>query len=82
MLGAVLVFAVAALLVAATSRHSYRRTRVAGLGGLAVAGTDVTMLMIVLAVAPTHAWPLLTAVTVSLVRIAVTTRLLPRTLAR
>jgi hypothetical protein len=80
-LACVLLLAVAALLIAATARHSYHRTRFAGIGGLAVTGLDLTMLTVVVLVAPTPAWPMLAAVTLSLVRIAVTARLLPRTLA-
>lgn len=81
-LASVLLLAVGALLAAATSRHSYRRTRLAGLGGIAVMALDITMLTVVLLVAPSPAWPMLGAVTLSLARIAVTTRLLPRALAR
>jgi hypothetical protein len=82
LLGSVLLLAVGVLLVAATSRHSYRRTRLAGVGGLAVIAIDIMMLAVVALVAPAPAWPMLGAVTLSLARIAVTTRLLPRTLAR
>ena len=74
--------AVGLLVAAATSRHSYRRTRLAGVGGLAVIALDITMLTGMLLVAPSPAWPMLGAITLSLARIAVTTRLLPRTLTR
>jgi hypothetical protein len=72
--------AVAALLAAATSRHSYRRTRLAGVGGIAVAAIDVTMLTIAMSIAPLS-WPMPAAVLLSLARIAMTARLLPPTLA-
>jgi hypothetical protein len=81
-LACVLLLSVAVLLAAATSRHSYRRTRLAGFGGLAVIALDITMLTVVLLVAPSRAWPIVGAITLSLARIAITTRLLPRTLAR
>lgn len=80
--GCLLLGAVAALLVAATARHNYRRTRLAGVGGLLVIALDITMLTTVLLVAPAPVWSLLAAVALSLGRIALTTRLLPRTLAR
>jgi hypothetical protein len=81
-LGCVLLLAVATLLVAGTSRHSYPRTRLAGLGALAVIALDVTMLTIVVLVGPALSWPMAGAITLSLARLVVTTRLLPRTLAR
>jgi hypothetical protein len=77
-LGCVLLLAVAALVIAATSRHSYRRTRLAHPAALAVAGLDMTMLTLVLVVAPQPAWPIFAAVCVSLTRIGLTTRLLHR----
>ena len=80
LLGSVLLLAVAALAVAATSRHSYRRTRLAAGGGIAVIAIDVTMLTIALLVTA-HGWPITAAVTVSLARIAMTARVLPRTLS-
>lgn len=79
-LGCVLLLAVAVLLAAATSRHSYRRTRLASVGGLAVLALDITMLTLVLLMTPIPAWPMLGAITLSLARIAFTTRLLPCTL--
>jgi hypothetical protein len=81
-LGSVLLLAVAVLLAAATSRHSYHRTRLAGVGGLAVIALDITMLTVIVLVAPSPAWPMLTATTLSLARIAVTARLLPQMLSR
>jgi hypothetical protein len=81
-LGGVLILAAATLVFAATSRHSYRRTRLAGVGGIAVMALDLAMLTAVVLVAPTPAWPMLTAVTLSLARIALTSGLLTRTLAR
>jgi len=81
MLACVLLSAVAALLIAATSKHSYRRTRLAHPAALAVAGLDATMLTILLLVAPRPAWPVLAAVTLSLARIAITTRSLRHMLA-
>jgi hypothetical protein len=75
-----LVLAVAVLLVAATSRHSYRRTRLASAGGIAVVALDVTMLTVVVLVAP-PAWSMLGGITLSLARIVLAARLLPATLA-
>jgi hypothetical protein len=80
-LGCVLLLAVAALVVAATSRHSYRRTRIAHPAALAVAGLDMTMLTIVLLVAPQPAWPVFAAVCLSTMRIGLGARLLQRALA-
>jgi len=81
LLASVLVLAVAALASAATSRHSYRRTRLTAAGGIAVAALDIAMLAVVVLTAP-HGWPLLPAVAVSLARLTITVRVLPRTLAR
>ena len=80
LLGTVLLLAVAALLAAATSRHSYGRTRLAIFGGIAVLAIDATMLTAAVLVAPLQ-WPMLPAVALSLARLAMTTRLLPGTLA-
>lgn len=80
--GCVLLITVAMLLSVATSRHSYHRTRLAGVCGLAVIALDITALTTVLLVAPSPALPLLAAITISLARIALTARLLPQTLAR
>jgi hypothetical protein len=79
-LGCVLLLAVAALLLAATSRHSYRRTRIAHPAVFAVAGVDMTMLTILLVVAPQPAWPVFAAVCVSLIRLGLATRMLRRAL--
>jgi CHASE2 domain-containing sensor protein len=80
LLASVLTLAVVALVGAATSRHSYRRTRLAGAGGIGVAALDIAMLTVVLLAAP-HGWPMVPAVAVSLARVAITVRILPRALA-
>ena len=72
-----LLAVVAALALAATSRHSYRRTRLGTPACLGLAGLDATMLTTVAVLHPAGpAWPLLAAVAASLTRIAVTLRYL------
>jgi hypothetical protein len=80
-LGCVLLLAIAGLLIAATSKHSYRRTRIAHPAALAVAGLDMTMLTILLVVAPQPAWPVFGAACVSVFRVGLVTQLLQRRLA-
>lgn len=80
--GAVLLLAVLALLIAATSRHSYQRTRLAMLAAPVILALDVTALAAVVLAAPALTWTLGAAATVSLGRIAFTARTLPRLAAR
>jgi hypothetical protein len=80
--GLVLLAVVAALVTAATSRRSYRRTRLGAAGGLGLVALDVAMLTAALLAAPTPVWPMLAAVPASLARIGFTLRALPETLTR
>lgn len=79
--GLALIAAVATLAAAATSRHSYRRTRLAAAGGIGLIVLDAAMLAAALLVAPTPVWPMAVAIPASLARIGLTLRALPRTLA-
>jgi hypothetical protein len=79
--GSALLLVAATLAAAATSRHSYRRTRLAGVGGLGLLVLDAAMLAAALLLAPTLVWPMAVAIPVSLARITWTIRSLPRTLA-
>jgi hypothetical protein len=80
--GAVLLLAVLALLVAATSQHSYQRTRLAMLASPVILILDVTAITAALLTAPALTWTLGTAVAVSLGRIALNAWTLPRLAAR
>ncbi len=80
--GAVLLLTVLVLAGAATSQDSYRRTRLAVPGGIALIMLDLTMITAVLTVAPTLTWVLTIAITASLTRIGLAARLVPRVLAR
>ena len=80
--GAVLLLAVLALLAAATSRHSYQRTRLAMLASPVILALDATAVTAAALAAPTLTPALGAAVAVSLGRIAFTARMLPRLTAR
>jgi hypothetical protein len=80
--GAVLLLAVLALLAAATSRHSYQRTRLAMLASPAILVLDMTAVTAVVLAAPALTLALRIAVGVSLGRIAFTARTLPHLAAR
>jgi hypothetical protein len=80
--GAILLLAVLALLAAATSRHSYQRTRLAMLASPVILVLDMTAVAAVVLAAPALTLALRIAVGVSLVRIAFTARTLPRLAAR
>jgi hypothetical protein len=80
--GAVLLLAVTALAIAATSRHSYRRTRATAAASPAIAMLDAAAITAVLIAAPALTWLLGLAVTASLTRIAFTAWSLPRTAIR
>lgn len=80
--GAVLLLAVLALLAAATSQHSYQRTRLAILASPVILALDVTAVAAVLLTAPALTWTLGAAVTVSLGRIALNAWTLPRLATR
>jgi len=76
--GAVLLLSVLALAVAATSRGSYRRTRLALLACPAIMVLDLTAVATAGLAAPALTWALGTAAAVSLGRVAFTARTLPR----
>ena len=80
--GAVLLLAVLALLAAATSRHSYQRTRLAMLASPVILALDATAVAAAVLAAPAFTPALGAAVAVSLGRIAFTARTLPRLAAR
>ena len=73
---------VAALVLAATSRRSYRRTRLGAVGGVGIVVLDAAMLTAVALLAVAPVWPMFIAIPVSLTRIGLTLRSLPTTLAR
>lgn len=75
-----LVAVVAALLAAATSGHSYHRTRLGTVGALVVIVLDVAMLATAAAVAPTLVWPMAIAIPASIARIGLVLRSLPKAL--
>jgi hypothetical protein len=75
--GAALVLIVACLFAAATTRHNYRRTRLGGIGAIALATLDVGMLTAVALLAPVLVWPMALAIPASLARIVFTLRRLP-----
>jgi hypothetical protein len=79
--GAALLVTIAALVVAATSRHSYRRTRLTVLAGPGLIILDATVITAALLAAPALSWPLITAIAASLTRITLTLAALPRVTA-
>ena len=79
---AVLLLAVLALLAAATSRHSYKRTRLAMLASPVILLLDATAVTAAALAAPAFTPALGAAVAVSLARVAFTARTLPRLAAR
>jgi hypothetical protein len=75
---AALIFTISALAIAATSRHSYRRTRLTAVAGPGLVILDATVITAALLVAPVLSWPLVIAVAASLTRMALTLTALPR----
>jgi hypothetical protein len=75
--GAALLLAVTGLAAAATSRHSYQRTRLAAAASLIILALDATAVTAVLLAAPAQTWALGLAAVVSLARIAFTAQTLP-----
>jgi len=73
-----LLIVVAALITAATSRHSYRRTRLGNAGALALVVLDAAMLAAVTMLAPMLAWPMAAAIPASLARIGLALQSLPK----
>ncbi|HEX2772941.1 MAG TPA: hypothetical protein VHN18_11000 [Micromonosporaceae bacterium] len=76
-----LLAAVASLITAATSRRNYRRTRLGTAGGLGLVLLDVGMLAAALQLAPILAWPMLAAISASIVRAGLTLHTLPKAFA-
>jgi hypothetical protein len=81
-LGLGLACVVATLAMAASSRHSYRRARLGGLGAMGVLTLDLVVPTAVLLATPTMAWPLAVGVLVCASRIGLVLRLLPPAIAR
>jgi hypothetical protein len=79
---AALLTVVAVLAAAATSRRSYRRTRLGAAGGLGIVVLDAAMLATLLFIAPALVWPMFVAIPASLARIGLSLRSLPRAFAR
>lgn len=79
--GMVLLLAVTALAVAASSRHGYRRTRLALAACPVIVVLDAAGVTAALLKAPALTWVLGDAVAVSLTRIAFLTWILPRLMA-
>lgn len=77
---AVLLATVALLVGAATSRRSYRRTRLGGLAALVLIVLDAAMIGAVGVLAPTVVWLMAVAVAASMVRIGLAIRALPHAL--
>lgn len=73
-LGVALVGIVAALIGSATSRHSYRRTRLGIAGGVGSVILDAAMVAFVLLSTPVFVWPMAAAISISLARITLTVR--------
>lgn len=80
--GAMLLLTVPALLAAATSRHSYQRTRLAILASPVIVTLDAAAVAVALTAATARTPALLIAMAVSLGRIAFTARTLHRLAAR
>jgi hypothetical protein len=73
-----LLVVVTALVLAATTRRSYRLTRMAAVGGLGLIGLDAAVLAGVALLPLTFTWPLALATAASVTRLALTARVLPR----
>lgn len=80
--GLAMLVVVAVLVMAATSRDDYRRTRFSASGGIGLVLLDCAVLAAVLIAAPALVWPMAVAIPASLARIAFTVRSLPHVLAR
>jgi hypothetical protein len=80
--GSLLLATITALAIAATSRHSYQRTRLTALAGPALVILDTTAITAALLTAPAPTWPLRIAIAASLARIVLTLVSLPRITAR
>jgi hypothetical protein len=71
---AALLTVVGCLVMAATSRHDYRRTRLGHVGAAGLVALDTAAIATVLLAAPTLAWPMAIAVAASLARMGITLR--------
>jgi hypothetical protein len=80
--GATLLAVIVALAIAATSRHSYRRTKVSAIGGLGLILLDLTMLSAVVLAAVPIVWPMVLAIPASATRLALTSRAFTRLLLK
>ncbi len=76
--GAALLATIGALAIAATSRRSYRRTRLTVLAGPGLIILDATLITAALLAAPALSWPLAAAIAASFTRITLTLTALPR----
>ena len=76
--GAALLATIGVLAIAATSRRSYRRTRLTVLAGPGLIILDATLITAALLAAPVLSWPLAAAIAASLTRITLTLTALPR----
>ncbi|HKD98036.1 MAG TPA: hypothetical protein VKB69_10590 [Micromonosporaceae bacterium] len=78
--GATLLVVIVTLALAATSHHSYHRTRLTIGAATVLIGLDGAMLCALPVVAASFVWPMALAVPVSLTRMTLTARALPRML--
>lgn len=76
--GAALLATIGVLAIAATSRRSYRRTRLTVLAGPGLIILDATLITAAFLAAPVLSWPLAAAIAASLTRITLTVTALPR----
>ncbi|EXG82475.1 HAAS signaling domain-containing protein [Cryptosporangium arvum] len=79
---AAVVTVVICLLIAASSRHGYRRTRLGDVGAAALVPLDLVMIAAVALAGSTFVWPVIVAVPASVIRILLITRALPGRAAR
>jgi hypothetical protein len=68
---------VASLVLAASSRHGLRRTRLGLVGSVVLIGLDAAMVAAAAAFAPVFVWPMVVAIPASLTRIGLGLRSLP-----
>jgi len=75
--GTALLLAITALVGAATSQRSFRRTRLAAPGAIGLVTLDLTVIGTVLLAAPSITWILAVAIMTSLARTVLAARLIP-----
>jgi hypothetical protein len=75
---AALLVTIGGLAIAATSRRSYRRTRLTAVAGPGLVVLDAAVVTTALLAVPVLSWPLVIAVAASLTRMAFTLTALPR----